>query len=273
MEVFKSRSSKPDIAADRWLYRFGELLAYCYHFGIQDIHWQNILVGERDLQVIDVEQVFSDLMLPNQTLMLPTENLLRASAAINLLTPDDLELFDQAGASELFEGFNHISDLIWSSQAQIQECFERFMPQILETPNRVFFRRTKDYVEHLNGTQKLTDLFDEEQRQIDRGDVPYFFMMIGGSEIYSYADKNWAQNVVDVPVLFQKYSNYASYLPQMILQEPVIEAKWARGALYLLHKLSALAGKTFRTQNCAVGSDGNRFRFDGPTQSFFTKAL
>lgn len=247
---------------------FGQLLAYCYHFGIQDLHWQNILLTSTGPQVIDVEQVFSDLLLPNQTLMLPTEDLLKASAAINLITELDLENIGTDYAAELVAGFNEISYLIWNKASPINEELDALSATIQITPNRVFFRRTKDYVEYLQGTLQIQDLFEAERTQLERGDIPYFFMFIGGTETFVYTDASWATKVVQIPQMFLKFSSYAGFSPRELLQPKIIEARWARGSLYLMHKLKTLTAAQVKGDGFRLEAENACYRFCGPSQSF-----
>lgn len=72
-------------------YRFGELLAYAYYFGIQDLHKDNLLLTNGGIQVIDVEQAFSELLLPNHSLLLPLKKTVNWSAGLNVLTSLQIE--------------------------------------------------------------------------------------------------------------------------------------------------------------------------------------
>jgi len=66
-------------------YSFGVLLAYCYVFGVRDLHRHNILRTATHLQVVDAEVVLVKLLLPNETLLLPFKDIGAELASVSLL--------------------------------------------------------------------------------------------------------------------------------------------------------------------------------------------
>ena len=252
-------------------YSFGQLLAYCYYLGLQDIHKDNLLWSPDGLQVIDAEQAFSELLLPNQTLLLPANRGITWSAGLNQLTKSTLEQLAHLEAKSLLDGFLDLTGLFIKDLGAIRSALLDAVPDFKRQPIRIFFRGTRDYVEHLEGRSQITNCFEDETVQLARGDVPYFFMLLGGEGVYFYSSAAWDIQEARVPDAFKKFTVYCAKEPADIFTQSKIEQQWARGMLFLSKKLASLDDRDLAWDSCSITRESGRLNFVSPSLRMTTK--
>ena len=167
------------LGADHF-YSFGVLLAYSFAFGIRDLHNQNLVVTESHIQAIDAEVVLTDLILPNESVLLPYKDIEFNTCGANTLR-GSIGGFSNDDRRNVFAGYVDTFAAIFKSHAQLCATFDAID---LTAPIRVIVRNTKNYKSHLNRTVPIQDLLSEEVVQLDRGDVPYFFKKLGDERLF-----------------------------------------------------------------------------------------
>jgi lantibiotic modifying enzyme len=216
-------------------YGFGALLAYCYAFGIQDLHRFNVIETSSHLQVIDAEVVLSKLTLPNETLLLPFKSVNFSVAAIGILA-SSYESLTTEQAKALFAGYYDICGILLRHANEVKTEMMSAIPA--ETPIRVILRNTSAYSEMLATRNFPDDLLYEEKEQLERTDVPYFFKTAGDSRIY------WMQQPGDNGVPVKNSGPFAKDFLRFGLQPnnllpngDQLEMKIYQGALFLLKQM------------------------------------
>lgn len=222
--------------------QFGRILAYAFIFGIQDLHKDNICMTANGLQVVDVEQVFSELILPNQTLMLALSHLTRASAALHLIGAELLGDLNRDQAGSFLSGFVEQCAVLYQHRDALFSIVEEARAKFIDLPIRVFFRKTKDYVDCMAGMISIVDQMPEESAQMKRGDVPFFFSRLADNSVRYYVDPDWTEEVVNCPREMVQYVDYCRQDPSKLLSEHPLKQRWATGTLYLARKLTSLHG-------------------------------
>ena len=170
-------SEKPSEVSDLDLpYQFGLLLGYASCFGITDLHYENLVFSSGKIVLVDIEAVFTKIILPNETLILPfneiDSNKCGASAIIQRLQ------YDEVAFLALLKGFFHITEWIFDNCEAIEKVLDS-VPNLDEEHIRVMFRGTDQY--HLN-----LCYHEAESIQRDRGDVPYFFATLKTGQRFFY---------------------------------------------------------------------------------------
>ncbi|MCB0350122.1 MAG: DUF4135 domain-containing protein [Bdellovibrionales bacterium] len=250
-KVVAINSSKRPITPKDF-YELGQLLGYCYYFGIQDIHKDNLLITNNGLQVVDVEQTFSDLLLPNQTLLLPTDKKLAWSAGLNALTQDPLELIPNTEAKALFDGYQSITEYFFNQLSGIRELLQAHESDFKNYPIRIFFRGTRDYANLLEKKTTIENLLPEENIQLERGDIPYFFKFINRNQVYYYTSESWEYKEVALPIDFIKYVDFCAKDPLDLFTNQRLENAWACGSLYLAKNLPTVPANKLKWETCAI---------------------
>lgn len=262
-------SQRPIVLSD--YFSFGQLLAYCYYFGLQDLHKDNLLIVPDGIQVIDLEQAFSELLLPNHSLLLPVNKNITWSAGINILSKATIDQLTALEAKHLIDGFATLSNLILNQIEKIRLILTSSLSNFEIQPMRIFFRGTRDYVEKLQGISKVQNWFPEEKLQLDRNDVPYFFMFMNKEPIHYYTSESWNTEQVIVPEDFKRFANYCAKNPLDIFKKSKIEQQRARGMLYLVNKMSILVGQDLNWDSCSILITDEQIEFSSPNIRMITK--
>ncbi len=243
-------SQRPITTKD--FYEFGQLLGYCYYFGIQDIHKDNLLITNTGLQVVDVEQALSNLLLPNQTLLFPTDKKLAWSAGINALTQDPLELIPNTEAKALIDGYQSITECFFAQLSHLREILQAHESDFKNYPIRIFFRGTRDYANLLEKKTTIENLLLEENIQLERGDIPYFFKFINRNQVFYYTSDSWEYNEVALPIDFIKYVDFCAKSPLDLFMKGRLENAWACGSLYLAKNLPSIPAHNLKWETCSI---------------------
>ena len=218
---------------DSHLYSLGVLLAYCYVFGIRDLHKNNIVKTATHLQVIDAEVVLAKLLLPHETLLLPFKEVgpeLCGAAHVpwNKFTPEQLAI--------VLNGYIDTFDCFTSDQSGIVCVFQDLSEDLHTIPVRHILRDTFHYRDrHL--TEPEIPFFASEQRQLDRGDIPYFFKFIGNEVVFEIVAPGGQFDRVDLPDVFLKGAAREAARPIDLLCPNRLSEILPTGFLYLAKKL------------------------------------
>jgi len=245
-------------------FSFGQLLAYCYFFGLQDMHKDNILRTSTGLQAIDVEQAFSDLLLPNQTLMLTPNKDINWSSALNLVTSRSVGHLERREAKALIDGFVALAGHLKKNLPTVIEIIASLNDDFRNQPIRVFFRGTREYTDAVSGGSQIVDALEEEMIQLARGDVPYFFTFLGRNKIYYYTTADWNYAEVRVPESFRKFVENCGCDPLVLLSAPSIEKRFARGLLFLSRKMRLLTNADLKWEGCGIERASEQLVFRSP---------
>jgi hypothetical protein len=180
----KEVSSENQTPTLEHFYAFGALTAYCYIFGIRDLHKQNLIMTKTHLQAVDAEVVFTALTLPHETLLLPFKNVGYEFAGIGALVNSKEEL-TQDQIEQIIFGYWDLFSLASSKKTELDRTLR--ILNFSEVPVRVIVRNTSEYAALLDGTSG--NVLSSELAQIKRGDVPFYFKFISDRSLYWLEDK------------------------------------------------------------------------------------
>ncbi len=214
---------------------FGFLLGYCYVFGLQDLHKENLLMTKTGLQVIDLETVFANFVLPNETLLLPFKDTTFERSGLGALFKSNNEISPK-NVFTLLEGFISSLVMIEKNIDQILKDIE-LATEGQKIPVRIILRDTRKY-RHWKTITFDPPLFDEELVQLERGDIPYFFKYIGSEELYYYTHLDKSHISVIAPDYFREKLTRIAVEPSVLLKSSKIKsALFPNGTLVILKKL------------------------------------
>lgn len=209
-------------------YKYGFLVGYTYIFGIQDLHLKNLVQSVDCFQPIDIEVVLSDLISPSQTLLLPGKNINFTSTALSQIA-NDIKNIDVSHCIEIIKGFYTSVKFITNySNTIIQAMPEN--EELSKIPIRVIFRDTMDY------SAKNLNFSKEENLQLERGDIPYFFKFIGSQKIFYYETVSEISEMKNVSQFMAKKSEIIGYSVDKLLNTDRLNNKTIPfGLLNIIH--------------------------------------
>ncbi len=165
----------------------GAFIALSSYLGLSDCHRSNLAVGFS-------QEKFIFTSLDWETILSPVRNaydlaFFRAkrncSCAGNFCLSYGLyEIAPFALTAEVLSGFTSMTVALRKSHAELMRILQS---ELLDRKwiRRAVIRDTVDYMSAMNVGNK--DFFPEENEQLLRGDVPYFFQIGGTQEIYYWA--------------------------------------------------------------------------------------
>lgn len=172
--------NKIEFIDDEYAQMIGGVLATAAWFGLTDLHFQNIMCGFKDKFIftpIDIECAFEDLELLSQTQLVVSQN----STKSQIGCADLLEY--PVNVVALCSGF--VDALKFYSKHHLEiDNFLMNDTKILAEPLRVILKPTHEYVAALNRGNDPSQFYKEEQVQLKRGDVPYFFSFLNQDHLY-----------------------------------------------------------------------------------------
>ncbi len=194
VEFYKEPSVGKIAIQSTWFRNYGRILAFCSIFGITDLHIDNALISKHGIQLVDIESVFWNTLVPSETLLLPKtpdhilRNVLSKVGLLGLRSfTSDLIADILLGAIEMFAVFLNSRGIV----EKINDLSNEFGRH----PIRFLIRDTRDY-------NKSLSFYPEEKIQLARKDIPYFFGFYknegeiwyydtkGSSAIFSNADED-----------------------------------------------------------------------------------
>jgi len=227
---------RPGELEDEAYLRFGVLLAYCYALGVQDLHRDNVVpVGNR-LQVIDAEVVFTKLLLPHETLLLPFKDATLSQSALSHIIGGDGHI-ELDKVLLILGGFTSAINGLDSCSERLIQLLSSELHKSMSTPIRVILRDTRKYRDR--GPFPVdSPLFLEEMVQLERDDIPYFFTRINDPRLYYLRDEMGTFEGVELPARFHNDLRRAANGPEQLLSRKRIrEELLAPGIFLILRKL------------------------------------
>lgn len=210
-------------------YAFGALIAYCYIFGIRDLHKQNLIMTKTHLQAVDVEIVFTALTLPHETLLLPFKNVGYEFAGIGALVNSKEEL-TQEQVEQIIFGYWDLFSLVSTKKIEFDSTLATL--NFSEVPVRVIVRNTSEYRNLLDDPP--LSVLSSEVEQMNRGDVPFYFKFVTDKNLYWLKEKNLVQPEEFVGSFLRDIDRHARYLPNIFSEQAVSESKLVAGILFLI---------------------------------------
>lgn len=181
--------SIPFSLSDSQLYELmGALLCYSYFFGIFDLHGGNVIPTNNSLIVIDCETVLGQMILPHESLLLPFKTIDSKNCGFySIFTKNK----DHPLSTEAFKIF--ISSYIRMFQFLFKRinilCANMELNIDKTTPIRIIIRDTHDYLNYLKSGKNIKNLLPEEEIQLNRHDVPYFFRTLEDERIQYFVNE------------------------------------------------------------------------------------
>jgi len=216
-------------------YSLGVLLAYCYVFGIRDLHRHNLLATASHLQVVDAEAVLVRLLLPNETLLLPFKDVGPDLAAINHLSSEPASLSADV-VSAILLGYCDAFGCIGRNLSGLQRVFVKEKLTMSRVPIRHIMRDTVVY-RRWKTDVPVIPYCEEELAQLERGDIPYFFKFIGDPKLYCYTDNMGSFSQVPFPDDFRRAIARDATDPADLLNRDRIDQLLPTGLLFLAKQL------------------------------------
>jgi len=241
-------------------YAYGILIAYCYIFGIRDLHKQNLIKTKIHFQVVDVEVVFTSLLLPHETLLLPFKGIGYEFAGIGTLVNSREELSEE-NKKQLILGYWDLFDLVIRKKSDIEEVLSK--QDFSKKPSRMIIRNTSEYKNFL---ETLPDnALPSEIEQMRRGDVPYYFKFIGDSNLYWLKSLEQYENEPSLGGFQRGINRHAKYESTEWSKEILSMKILITGMLYLLKSLAAKVeinfSKDFQVKDNVVLYEQKRYEF------------
>lgn len=216
-------------------YSFGALLAYCYIFGIRDLHRGNLIMTPTHLQVVDVEVVLTRLILPHETILLPFKQITWLQSGIGALISDPT-VIDPNHQAALFRGYLNLFNHVLANQNQIRTQVNADLANN-GAPIRVIVRNTTEYYEFLRN-HNGDDFLIEEIAQLERGDIPYFFKCIGSTDLQWMKTRTEFSNVQSLGRFKSDIDRHAIRSDELLSPSLLSESRMVSGLMLLLKKLA-----------------------------------
>ncbi|MEM9557858.1 MAG: hypothetical protein AAGC60_26610 [Acidobacteriota bacterium] len=196
----------------------GRSLALWSWLGVSDLHWENLALGRADdgrivWTPLDVEAIFDDLSLPTETKLVPDADpevaaICRHACGVRRVLPSLGKPVRRAHRVAMAAEYRRMLDLL-DRHAEAIAAEVAATPGLDEAPIRVCLRGTDVYVHSLLGADPSRQaghdaapvwppFLDAEEEQLARGDVPYFFRLIGHDGIFYYGDRD-LQTIRQIP--------------------------------------------------------------------------
>lgn len=214
-------------------YAFGALIAYCYIFGIRDLHKQNLIMTKTHLQAVDAEVVFTALTLPHETLLLPFKNVGYEFAGIGALVNSKEEL-TQEQVGQIICGYWDLFSLALARKIKIEQTLAGL--DFLKIPGRVIVRNTSEYKSLLDNSPD--NALSSEIEQLKRGDIPYYFKFVTDKSLYWLREKGRPQVEGSVGIFQRDIDRHAKYFSDDAGCCGLTTNTAIRGLLFLLKAFS-----------------------------------
>ena len=202
----KEVATEDQTPAPEHFYAFGALIAYCYIFGIRDLHKQNLIMTKTHLQAVDAEVVFTTLTLPHETLLLPFKTVGYEFAGIGALANSKEEL-TQVQVEQIFLGYWDLFSLASKKNFEIDGALAAL--NFLDMPMRVIIRNTSEYRNLLE--RSPDNILLSEIEQMKRGDVPFYFKFAANKKLYWLQEKEFVQTEESVGIFQRDVDRHALY--------------------------------------------------------------
>lgn len=188
----------PGAVTSEHFYAFGVLIAYCYIFGIRDLHKQNLIKTESHFQVVDVEVVFTRLILPSETLLLTFKHIGYELAGIGVFANNKSEHTVEQN-QEIIDGYMDMFKFVIEKKNRIDEIFSSL--SLKDHPIRVIIRNTSEYKSILE--TNVDNILKSELQQVLKGDIPFYFKYLGQREL-GWLKEPDSESSEELPDFFKK---------------------------------------------------------------------
>jgi len=216
----------PGEVTNEHFYAFGVLIAYCYIFGIRDLHKQNLIKTESHFQVVDAEVVFTRLILPSETLLLPFKHIGYELAGIGVFANNKSEHTTEQ-KQKIIDGYIDLFKLVMVRKNEIDKVLGEL--DLRSHPVRVIVRNTSEYKNILN--LPPANFLDSELMQLERGDIPFFFKYLGCDSLF-WTEKRDKESIDFIKLEFEKDINrHAKFYPNGWCDSIATEKMLATGFL------------------------------------------
>lgn len=219
-------------------YNLGVLIAYCYLFGIRDLHKGNVIRRKDHLQVIDAEVVLSKILLPNETLILPFK-ITTADDCAAKKSFNNINLIEHESLRLILSGYFDLFTAVLEKRDNIIAILSEHREKMFMVPVRHIMRDTIQYRQWLeNRTVPPIAFCTDELIQLERGDIPYYFKFIGDPKLYAYKNPEGEFEAITAPDVFLKGINRDATDPIELLADTRLNNELLpNGSLFLLKKL------------------------------------
>ena len=215
-------------------YSFGYLLGYSYLFGVQDLFCENLIETCRNIQPIDAEIVLSKFFLPHESSLMPFKTISYERSGLALMKPE-AKLISPQNLSEIVDGFIDVLQEATSFSEQIVDSIEREIAGC-KVPIRILLRPTSEY---RDWQQHIGRYLPEEIDQLSRGDIPYFFKLIGDESIYFFGSIETVDRIKFIPHnMIEPLKNLAVNPSALVSKERIQDFLLPTGCLFLLKHLT-----------------------------------
>ena len=206
----------------------GKVIALTAFFGMTDLHHQNIAFGHEQssgklvFAPLDMECIFDSYSLLTQTRLLPTYDLSLEDSGLSLLHTLYREFPNHKFLANLIEGYIDGLQFLEGRKAEIYNVITQHR-SLMGLPIRMVIRPTRDYYKILNSgdNSKHLDLEFDEEQQLKRGDIPYFFRIMGkGDNLFYYQDEIGTPKLASIEQSLQAevFGSYTD-IPKILVNE------------------------------------------------------
>ena len=172
----------------------GELVALSTWLGLADLHQENLFVGRSKdgkfrMGPLDVEMILFSMSLPHDTMIVPNrapED--RSVAGLRIVFSSLGEPLKGPYVLAMLEGYVNFLNAIEAHQTQLLRAL-RHDPRVETMPIRYLLRATHIYDDFLTrGQRPIAPFVSAEMEQLNRGEIPYFFITLKAPEKLRYYD-------------------------------------------------------------------------------------
>lgn len=172
----------------------GAAIGSALWFGLTDLHADNVAFGTDAggrlvFGPIDIECVMDQCYLPMQAQLIPAAGMREVDGGLCRLRSLIHEYAAHELVAALCAGFLEAVDFYDKADGELKSAFES--AETAEQPIRLILRNTREYYALARSAGGFADgapLEETERRQLDRGDIPYFFRRFDSSEVLYFAE-------------------------------------------------------------------------------------
>lgn len=234
--------------------QLGGLIGIALVFGITDLHCNNILVLNDRLQIIDIECLFWDSMIPSESMLLfsreadPTKTLLP-----RFPTANDGQ-FQFHFALQILTGFTHAMEFFLSTSESLTSFFDGIQAESENQQIRILLQKTRTYCDLISNPEDHTelDLLEEEIQQLARADIPYFFGFHGRKSIHFFSSPTETRSVAQITGSAKAKLERAFMAPRHLLSPERLLKVYKHGVLEIVDRLFAAEILTYENNEIRI---------------------
>lgn len=199
------------------------------------MHKQNLIKTETHFQVVDAEVVFTRLILPSETLLLPFKHIGYELAGIGVFANNKSEhTLEQK--QEILNGYLDFFNLVMVTKKEIDKVLGEL--DLRSHPVRVIVRNTSEYKNILN--LPPANILDSEVIQLERGDIPFFFKYLGCESLFWLKERELESTDVIINDFEKDVARHAVSYQEGWCESVVTEKMLAAGYLYLRKRFETM---------------------------------